>query len=688
MQNQLSETLNSRTFIGLLLAQFTATFNDQAIHMVAVFYAVDMLARFVQVPHIDDKAIVAIVTACFITPFLLFSSFAGTLGDRYSKRSVIVFWKVAEVGMMLLALIGLSLPHLVTPESPAIQHVATWSAVLVVATVFLMGLHSTFFVPAKLGAMPEILHPSVLSRGNGLLEGTSFTAQILGTSAGGILYSLLKGEVIGGKLVPGREWMIGVLLLVLALIGTMTAILMRRIPAAAPDKPLSWNWWRPLQENLGILWRSKPLTLSVTGIAFCVFMTLFLRQTLLYQGELKKELENAKAGLAVVEGRHEEHTPTGVDRIIAQIFPPRLAKAAQESELRVALLFALVGLGVGLGSLVAGFVSGHRVELGLVPIGAVAIIAFTIVPALPGRSAWRIMTCLFGIGFGAGFYLVPLYTLLQHRAPKESKGNVVAASNFLNVLGGIVSVALFYALTFILDAVLGSRGPHDLVHQVVSLQSKMRIPKLLFLTTSILTVVAMFILIRKLPDFFLRSAIWLRAWGHNPLRTVAIENMPLDGPVVLATNCHSFPTALNLIAAVDRFPHVVLAEEPGREKEFSLMRRMAERAGLVTINGNGDANSWARALKAGTESLRRGEMVAITVDGPGDPREVERLLAEWQKLFSTLVVPVYCSAADTNSLEAAFPPRVVFGSPLSGGESLDVMRGAIGRLKDTPLEGD
>src|SRR5262245_6406172 len=347
MPHQLAKTLASRTFIGLLLAQFTATFNDQAIHMVAVFYAADMLVRFAQVPHIDDKAVVSIVTACFITPFLLFSSFAGPLGDRFSKRSVIVFWKVAEVGMMALALLGLGLPHLVGVESPNLQTAAIWSAILVIATVFLMGLHSTFFVPAKLGAMPEILHPSILSRGNGILEGTSFTAQILGTSAGGILYSVLKGDVAGGRLVMGREWQIGVLLLGLALLGTVTAYLMRPIPAAAPDRALSWNWWKPLEANLSILWRSKPLTLSVTGIAFCVFMTVFLRQTLLYQGELTKELRTARTALAEI--RHEEpteHIHSHLDRSMASVLPDWLEKAAQESEMRVALLFAVVGLGV------------------------------------------------------------------------------------------------------------------------------------------------------------------------------------------------------------------------------------------------------------------------------------------------------------------------------------------------------
>src|SRR6516165_7618797 len=347
MTRQLSESLANRTFIGLLLAQFTATFNDQAIHMVAVFYSADMLVRFAQLKSIDEKAVVAIVTACFITPFLLFSSYAGPLGDRFSKRSVIVFWKLAEVGMMSLALLGLSLPHFASPEN--MPRVAVWSSALTIATVFLMGMHSTFFVPAKLGAMPEILHPAILSRGNGVLEGTSFTAQILGTSMGGILYSLLKGEITamplpnGGEIIqyrPHQEWMIGALLLGLALLGTATAILMRPIPAAAPDRKLSWIWWKPLQDNLSILWRSKPLTLSVTGIAFCVFITLFLRQTLLYQGELSKEVRTARAHEAKESGKSPEHAAkTRLDQFIADILPDKLEKAAQEPEMRVALLF-------------------------------------------------------------------------------------------------------------------------------------------------------------------------------------------------------------------------------------------------------------------------------------------------------------------------------------------------------------
>jgi acyl-[acyl-carrier-protein]-phospholipid O-acyltransferase/long-chain-fatty-acid--[acyl-carrier-protein] ligase len=700
MKQHLSESLTSRTFIGLLLAQFTTTFNDQAIHMVAVFYSADMLVRFVQLKTlgyaIDDKAIVSIVTACFIAPFLMFSSYAGPLGDRFSKRSVIVFWKVAEVGMMAMALLGLSLPHFVAADSPSLPTLAVWSSVLVIATVFLMGLHSTFFVPAKLGAMPEILHPAVLSRGNGVLEGTSFTAQILGTSAGGILYSLLKGKIDEtGSFHPNREWMIGALLLALALIGTVTAFLMRPIPAAAPDRKMSWNWWKPLQENLGILWRSKPLMVSVTGIAFCVFMTLFLRQTLLYQGELTKELRTAHAAKSELLREEHKEVASSLDRFMARVLPLWLEKAAQESELRVALLFALVGLGVGLGSILAGYLSGHRIELGLVPVGALLIVVFTLIPGLLKHAPGLFVLSLFGIGFGAGFYLVPQYTLLQHRAPKESKGNVISASNFLNVVGGIISVAVFFAMTFTLEKSMGTSvlkahakvdvfADVNLLGQYVQeLEKQRQIPHVLFVSTAAMTFASMMYLTKRLPDFYLRTAIWVRAKGHNPLRTLGIENMPTDGPVILLANADVFPAALDLVAAVDRFPHMMFVEPPGFKRTWLLW--CARHMGWISIPPIAGALEWNRALQTGSETLRKGGMVALTVNSPACAAEITRLIDGWRSAApDAVVLPVDCTsgtAATQRSTTAAGPyPRVIIGISLGPQSSLDDVLVAIDRL--------
>jgi acyl-[acyl-carrier-protein]-phospholipid O-acyltransferase/long-chain-fatty-acid--[acyl-carrier-protein] ligase len=692
MKQPLSETLASRTFIGLLLAQFTATFNDQAIHVVAIFYAVDMLVRFANVRAIDDKGVVAIVTACFITPFLLFSSYAGPLGDRFSKRSVVVFWKTAEVLMMGLAFLGLGLPHLYGTDHPLLPSVAIWSASLVIAVVFLMGLHSTFFVPAKLGAMPEILHPSILSRGNGVLEGTSFTAQILGTSAGGILYSLWKGELVGSQLVMGQEWKIGALLFLLALVGTGSALLMRSIPAAAPNLKLSWQWWRPLRENLSILWKSQPLMLSVTGIAFCVFMTLFLRQTLFYSAELTKELRVAQANLALLnEDPAPEPHATHLDRLLASVLPDRLEKAAREPELRVALLFAVVGLGVGLGSVVAGYVSGHRIELGLVPIGAGTIVLSTITPYLVRGAPGLFVLMLFGIGCGAGFYLVPLYTLLQHRAPKAAKGNVISASNFLNVVGGIIAVAVFFSLTFAFEHVLApevGKKPDvtdavALEKHIVELNNQRQIPPLLFGVTSVLTLGSLLFLVYRLPDFYLRSGIWLRARGHNPLRTIGIEHMPTDGPVLLLANCRVFPAALDLVAAVDRYVRLVYVSNPHAVR--NRLQKWAEHAGMITVPANADAPGWKLAESEGVAALRAGKMVAVTVNQTDCAAAISSLIAAWRGANSNVVVlPVYCTSAEAVNRPPEFYPRVIFGNPLPVEMPLAEVLKAIDRLADSP----
>ena len=702
MSQPLATSLTSRTYLGLILAQFTATFNDQAIHIVAVFFAVDLLVRFAQVRIFDEKAVVALVTACFITPFLLFSSLAGLLGDRYSKRSMIVFWKLAEVAMMALALVGLALPHLVGADSPHLRTVAIAGASLVVGVVFLMGMHSTFFVPAKLGAMPEIMHPSVLSRANGLLEGSSFMAQILGTSVGGMLYALLKGEVIPGanpRLVLGQEWLIGVVLLLLALIGTGTALLMNPLPAADPTLVVGWNWFRPLWKNIKTVLDSKPLTLSSTGIAFCVFMTLFLRQTLLLQGEMVKELNTAKAELAAAQAAtgspgvapaKDDHEAEEEVVPLRGWISPRLRHAMQEPELRVALLFVLVGLGVGVGSLVAGFLSGHRVELGMVPVGGVLIVLSTLFPSITLEYRRLFGLCLFGIGFGAGFYLVPMYTLLQQRAPKESKGNVIAASNFINVSGGVISVLVFFAVAGLLDRLYGVHVAESeavgnvelLTRRIAGLESQFSVPRLLYLTATIFTLAALILLQRRLPDFVLRSLIWLKNGCHNRLRVLGLENLPLNGPVLLLTNCNDLPEVLDLTAALDRHARVLLVGPRDETTPSSWVEKVALATNTRRISPEGAHADLTAVLAEGRELLRSGGMVAVNIEPDGEvPRS---LVADLGLVPGTVWLPV-CSIRSPSATGPA--PRILVGEPLRGPSSLAEARSALATLAATgPVE--
>ncbi len=469
-----SPTLKSRSYIGLVVSQFLAAFNDQASHIVAFFYATDMLVRYVNLPHLDTKAVVSIVTACFITPFFLFSPLAGVLADKYSKRSIIVAWKLAEVGIMSLALVGFLLPHAAGFIHASPRLLAVASSVLLVSIVFLMGTHSAFFIPAKYGMMPEILHTSVLSRGNGLLEGTSFLANILGTVLGGLLYGLVKSKIdISADLNvlhPGNEWIIGVLLLVLAVLGATASFMIERIPAAAPDKKLILEPLTPMKHNVGVLRRSRSLVLATVGIAFFLFMTLFLRQSLLFQGELAEEVALANKMPRTVPA-HVREALTGTaspeegsvnltDVVTGAEETTNASSKATKTEFEVAFLIGIVGLGVGIGCALAGYFSGNRLELGLVPIGLTLLILNTALMAVLVPDKMKMVACLIAIGAAAGFYIVPLYTLLQHRSPKDSKGSLVATSNFFNVTGGLIAVIVFFLVTWSLQLVMGLNLEH------------------------------------------------------------------------------------------------------------------------------------------------------------------------------------------------------------------------------------
>jgi MFS family permease len=377
-----SDTLATRTYAGLLAAQFLAAFNDQAIHAAAMFFGINTQT-------LSEAQAISLMPILFYAPCALFCTLAGYLADRFSKRSTLVFWKVAEIGICGLALFGFWIGR---PEGD--PHLGAW---IVLSTVFLMGTHSAFFVPAKYGIMPEILQPHLLSRGNGILESLSFLAVILGTVSGGVLsFVFLR-----------LETNIGVILLALAIVGALASLLIRWLPAANPTRRFPPYLFGPLFKNLKHLLWSRTLAFAVIGIAFFTFIVAFMRITVYMFGESQN---------------------------------PRW------DELKTSMVVGTVALGVGLGSPLAGYLSGRKVELGLIPIGAAGMIFGCVLAGISLGYIPGLIACTVLIGICTGFYLVPLFTLLQYRAPKASKGDMIASSNFINVTGAIVASVMFAAL--------------------------------------------------------------------------------------------------------------------------------------------------------------------------------------------------------------------------------------------------
>jgi MFS family permease len=699
---QPSKTLLTRTFCGLLLAQFLAAFNDQAIHASAMFYAIGH-------GHMTARTAISLMPVLFYAPWAIFCTLAGYFADRFSKRSSLVLWKVIEIGITLVALAGFWL---------GTEHRSALGPIIVLSAVFLMGTHSAFFVPAKYGIMPEILESQLLSKGNGILESTSFLAVILGMMAGGQLSSYFKH----------REPYIALVLLILAVIGAVGSLLIRPVPAADPTRPFPRDLVQPLIHSLRTLWRSRPLALSMLGIAFFTFMVAFMRATMYMHGESQD--------------------------------PPW-------PEDKTSLVAATVALGVGLGSPLAGYLSGDKVELGLVPLGAVGMIIGTLIAAWTIFWVPGLIAAIIVIGFFSGFYIVPLYTLLQHRAPKRSKGELIATSNFINVTGATAASILFWLLTFAAGALgvarpvpqqdvsfgrleklefrrgvpayfeirdpdnhekvifrrgrpvqkggVGKRLPGDdtarlnlasdslsdgdlvkvstykvrgIVHYEVRDASvplsdaydREMVPRFLFMGASAMTLGILILLCRQLPDFFVRALLWLRSHGRFRFRVSGTNHLPADGPAILATNCERFQESLQVIAATDRYTRFILLESAADDAPRPILRYLARRTGLVALRaGTIDHETFSKAIARGTRALEAGHLLGITIKSDEMPSEARQLLDRLQDGRPVPILPIHCarSCSETGSLQ---PAQVVIGDVLPPGTPAHAVRQALDDL--------
>jgi MFS family permease len=712
MAFQPAGSLYNRTFIGLIVAQFLAGFNDQAIHAMAMFYA-----RHTGI--LTEKNAISLMPILFYAPWAIFCTLAGYLADRYSKTYSLIGWKMSEIVIALVLIVGFYLgTNLHMP-------IGAW---IVMSAVFLMGTHAAFFAPAKYGAMPEILQPHILSRGNGILESTTFLASILGTVSGGFLFFQFQDNEI---------W-IGVIILALSVIGAAASFLIAFLPAANPTRRFPINLVKPLWSNLKLLFNSRPLALAVTGIAFFIFMVAYMRCSVYMHGESR-------------------HWP----------------------EWRTSLIVATVALGVGLGSPLAGYLSGGKIELGLVPVGCIGMALATFAAGLAIDETAVLIAALIVIGFFSGFYMVPLYTLLQHRAPKTSKGDLVATSNFVNVTGAIAASVLFSLLvagteltgivapigqtdriavgvlaeqpkqvhghvtkimireengTVVkiktrppftenwLDVLLEAQADDDagvkriemddgllevltgglskgdpvvvsrwtlrgVAHYRVRAEGQPlrpvydyeQLPRYLFIGAALMTLGILVLLTRKLPDFFVRTFFWVWSLGRFRIREVGLKNLPTSGPVVLATNCHTLRSGLQLVSVTDRTTKVLLPAGYDRAIGIGVLRALTRGTTVIEMPAEAaSAAEWDHVRVQAEAALAGGHLLAVAVDDDGGDGDLQAFLGQVRLDTAAPIVPVFCGVLDP--AERMPRVRVVFGQPLKADAALADARAEIHRL--------
>jgi len=257
--------LAGRGFRSFLATQFLGAFNDNAFKLVVTYFALSVLAPG------KDSAYIATAGMLFMLPFVLFSSYAGYLADRFSKTQVMVWSKVAEIVIMGLGALALWLGSL--------------NGLL--AILFLMATQSAFFSPAKYGFLPEYLGDEALSRGNGQVQLWTFVSVILGTAAGGLLYPLFEGSL---------QWA-GWEFTGIAVLGTLASLYIGRVPAAGSGVPFSLNSFGSTVATVREMHRDRPLFLCLLGNAFFWFCGALFQMNIQIYGKRHMALSEMRSSI-------------------------------------------------------------------------------------------------------------------------------------------------------------------------------------------------------------------------------------------------------------------------------------------------------------------------------------------------------------------------------------------------------
>jgi 1-acyl-sn-glycerol-3-phosphate acyltransferase len=426
--------------------------------------------------------------------------------------------------------------------------------------VFLMGCHSTLFGPAKFAYLPQHLKDSELTGGNGLVEMGTFVAILLGTMLGGALVAM-----------PGTgPTYVAVVSLVVAVLGRIAAGFIPASPAPEPDLKVNWNPVTETWANLKIANRNQAVFLSMIGISWLWFFgSIFLTS---FTGFAKEVL-------------------TGNEQVVT-------------------LLLAVFSVGIGLGSVLCEKMSGHRIEIGLVPFGSIGMTAFAVdlyfasrgmgtggAHALIGVGAfldsssnWRILADLFLLAMFAGFYSVPLYAMMQSRTEPQYRARIIAANNILNALFMVVAAGLSTAI----------------------LHAGLTLPQL-FLTVAIMNAAVAFFIFKLVPEFLMRFLIWMLIHTFYRLDKKGLENIPDEGACVLVCNHVSFVDALVIGGAIQRPVRFVMDH---RIFKVPVLNFVFRTAGTIPIaSAKEDPEMLERAYEKIAAYLAEGEVVCIFPEG-------------------------------------------------------------------------
>jgi 1-acyl-sn-glycerol-3-phosphate acyltransferase len=530
--------LTERRFGPFFWTQFLGAFNDNLFKTaLLVVLTYDALSWTTVPAYLLNQ----LIPGLFILPYVVFSATAGQIADKVEKGRLARFVKLLEIGIMAVAAAGW-LTH------------TLW---LLVAAVVGMGVHSTLFGPVKYAYLPQHLKAEELVGGNGVIEMGTFV---------GILLGEVMGAVLAGHGAAGVH-LVAFGTLAVAVLGLVTSWRIPVSPAPAPNLKISANFVAESFRNLAFSRKNRTVFLSMLGNSwFWFYGALVLAQFPLY----------AKDYL------HGDHS----------VF---------------VLLLTVFSLGIGTGSLLCEKLSGRKVEIGLVPFGAIGLSLFGIdlyfaslgytntapvdvAGVLAQAGIVRILADIVLLGVFGGFFIVPLFALIQTRCDPAHVSRTIAGMNILNALFMVASAGV--------GAVLLGHG--------------FTIPQV-FLTTALLNAVVAVYIFSLVPEFLMRFLAWLLIHTIHRVSTVDVDRIPEEGAAVLVCNHVSYVDAIVILAASPRPIRFVMDHRIFKTPLLGFIFRTGKAIPIAPAQ----ENPWLmeKAFVDIAQALHEGELVCIFPEG-------------------------------------------------------------------------
>lgn len=512
-------SIRDRGFIALIVTQFLGALNDNAFRFVIAAIITDTLVK-----GESGTGYLSLSIAVFILPFLLFSTFAGFLADRYSKRNVIIVTKVLEMVIMGLGLWALVVGNI-------------WA---ILVTVFVMGAQSALFGPSKYGILPEMLPKEKLSYGNGIVQMWTYAAILIGQSLSGFIMVWTQPDYFRSAYI----------FMGIALVGVVTSLSVTRVPAANPRRTFHPHFLKEIVNNMRGIHKDRALFMSIMGLTYFGFLSgLFQPNVLLYA-----------------------------------------RKVMEINHILMGILIGALTCGIGLGCWLAGRVSLDKVELGLVPLGAVGVSFFSIMLGFVHGSWWLALVTMFLLGLSSGFYMIPLTTMIQTIGARERLGQILATNSFLSFAGILAGSFFLYLLRdgFGLNAAQ------------------------IFVVSGGLTIAASVYIIQLLPYSFVRFLVWMLTHTIYRIRVLGREHVPQEGGGLLVGNHVSYVDAVLLVVTMQRPIRFMVYRELYDVKWLRPLLRLAR---AIPISYNDGPKAMLASLSTAAQAIRDGELVCIFPEG-------------------------------------------------------------------------